>query len=694
MMWHVLPTPNKWPVYLFATATAFVSLGTAQAQAPPPPPGLPYETVVTALRLPRPVPDTPYTVTVLPRDEIARTPALGTDDLVRAVPSAGTFRRTPSLTADPTAQGLNLRGVGPSGVSRALVLLDGVPVNDSFGGWVYWRALPRLGLSQIEIAPGGSGALYGNYALAGTVQLISRPIENSLDADVGIGNLGTEMGAFRAARKNAKIGGSIEIETLRSNGYVPVSPYQRGLIDRAANSAHVAADGRLEFTPTLADRVSLRLRYFDEDENGGTLYTTASVRSLNYSSSYEHRGDQGGNWKATFFGSHDRFEQSRTRAGANRATEAQAATQLVPSNAQGASVVWTTAPLRAAGQHIVMAGVDARRVAGSTGETLFPAQRMPTTLVGRQGDGEQQFAGAFVQELYDPTAWLSVSAAARMDLWKNRATTRVDTRENGETDITALNGHHATEFSPRLGVLVKPSVNTRLRASGYQSFRAPTLNELYRPFQVGTTLTAANPDLNAEHLVGAELGAEYLLPHAGALRATGFMNWLDKPIVNETLAMPLPGGATRQRRNLGQARIRGVELAAELRPTRWLTAMGAYTLADNKVLESPGQPELVGRRLPQDPVHRGRASLTANAGRFLASVQARTQSHQYEDDKNTLLMKAYLLIDSFVSVGVGGDVEIYGSIQNIFDSKYLVGRAGLDTIGPPRLVLAGLRVHR
>jgi outer membrane receptor protein involved in Fe transport len=207
-------------------------------------------------------------------------------------------------------------------------------------------------------------------------------------------------------------------------------------------------------------------------------------------------------------------------------------------------------------------------------------------------------------------------------------------------------------------------------------------------------LTAANPDLDAEHLVGAELGAEYLLPHAGALRATGFMNWLDKPIINETLDMPLPGGATRQRRNLGQARIRGVELSADLRPVRWLTAMGAYTLADNKVLESASQAELVGRRLPQDPVHRGRASLTANAGRFLASVQARTQSHQYEDDKNTLLMKAYLLIDAFVSVGLGGDVEIYGSAQNIMDRKYLVGRAGLDTIGPPRLVLVGLRVHR
>ena len=108
----------------------------AEAQAPA------YETTVTALRLPRPLPDVPSTVTVLSREEIDRTPALAADGLLRAVPSVGTFRRTPSLVADPTAQGLNLRGVGPSGVSRALVLMDGVPVNDPFGGWIYWRSLP------------------------------------------------------------------------------------------------------------------------------------------------------------------------------------------------------------------------------------------------------------------------------------------------------------------------------------------------------------------------------------------------------------------------------------------------------------------------------------------------------------------------------------------------------------------------
>ena len=88
-----------------------------------------------------------------------------------------TFRRSSSAIADPTSQGLSLRGIGSSAVSRALVLRDGVPENDPFGGWMYWRGVSPLDLQRIEIAPGGAAAPFGNVALGGVVRLVSRPIE-------------------------------------------------------------------------------------------------------------------------------------------------------------------------------------------------------------------------------------------------------------------------------------------------------------------------------------------------------------------------------------------------------------------------------------------------------------------------------------------------------------------------------------
>ena len=57
------------------------------------------------------------------------------------------FRRSGSRYANPTSQGVSLRGLGASGARRALVLVDGLPLNDPFGGWVYWARVPRLGSS-------------------------------------------------------------------------------------------------------------------------------------------------------------------------------------------------------------------------------------------------------------------------------------------------------------------------------------------------------------------------------------------------------------------------------------------------------------------------------------------------------------------------------------------------------------------
>src|SRR4029078_13297747 len=95
------------------------------------------------------------------------------DDVLRQVPGFSLFRRSGSLTANPTAQGVSLRGVGASGASRALVLLDGVPLNSPFGGWVYWTRVPRVNIENVSVQNGASSSLYGSGALGGVVNITS-----------------------------------------------------------------------------------------------------------------------------------------------------------------------------------------------------------------------------------------------------------------------------------------------------------------------------------------------------------------------------------------------------------------------------------------------------------------------------------------------------------------------------------------
>ncbi len=90
---------------------------------------LPETITVTPTRSEQRVGDLAAAVSVLNEDEIHRSPALALDDVLRQIPTFSLFRRTSSLAAHPTTQGVSLRGIGPSGVSRTLVLLDDMPFN-------------------------------------------------------------------------------------------------------------------------------------------------------------------------------------------------------------------------------------------------------------------------------------------------------------------------------------------------------------------------------------------------------------------------------------------------------------------------------------------------------------------------------------------------------------------------------------
>ena len=692
-MFRWLLAPLCLPLILIGSQAAAQPAQTGQATEPSSVPAAPkYETTVTALGLPRPLPDVPATVTVIPREQLERVPGLSMDELVRLSPTASTFRRTPALLADPTAQGPSLRAVGPSGVSRALVLVDGVPANEAFGGWVYWRALPRLGLERIEIVPGGSSALYGNYGLGGVIELVSRAHDNAAEVDLSGGTLGTAAGAARLAGRRGPVGGSVEVDGLRSSGYVPVAPAQRGAIDKAGASQHLGLRTRGEVRLGKGIRLGGRGGVFVEDQNGGTRYTTASVRSGSWALEAEHEGS--GSLRAVVFGGVDRFGQERARIAPGRSTETLSAEQRVPSHTLGARLQYSTSPLQLLGAHQLLVGADARQVVGKSTESLNPAMPAAGALVEREAGGEQRFAGLFLADLFAPARYLELSAALRADVWQNLDGRRRLARMDGSDMETRFDDTSGSALSSRVGVLLRPSENSRLRASGYRAFRAPTLNELYRPFQVGTTLTDANEGLRPETLWGAELGAEGLVGAAGSVRATAFWNRLRDPIANVTLPAPLASGAGRQRQNLGSVESRGLELTADGRLSPRLDLGAAYTLARARVTSAPVQPDLVGKDVPQAPQHRARLALGFRwPERFEATLQLRFEGRSFEDDQNQLPMPNYAVVDLYAGAPIGQRLTVFGSVQNLLDRRYLVGRAGVDTVGPPLLALVGVRLR-
>ncbi len=191
------------------------------------------ELTVSATRTGLPVTEAPASVQVLTTQRIENTAAVTVDDALRQVAGFNLFRRTSSRVSNPTSQGVSLRGVGASGASRAAVLVDGVPLNDPFGGWIYWDRVPRDSIASIEVLNGGASALYGTDALGGVIDITSRRItQPALALGLDYGSNATPNGSLDASASKGRWGGAIAAEGFSTNGYVLVRNCGGGLQHR------------------------------------------------------------------------------------------------------------------------------------------------------------------------------------------------------------------------------------------------------------------------------------------------------------------------------------------------------------------------------------------------------------------------------------------------------------------------------
>ena len=217
------------------------------------------------------IPVTPTSQYAIGRKEISLSGALTVDDVLRQAPGFSLFRRSGSLTANPTTQGVSLRGVGANGASRALVMYDGVPLNSPFGGWVYWNRIPRVGIESVEVFNGATSDLYGSGALGGVVNILTRTAPATyLDFEASGGNESTATASLSAGKSWRGFGMGLALQALRTDGYVLVPPEQRGSVDVAAGTSDIG--GSLLLSKTFGPRVGTFLRFgsFGESRRNGT----------------------------------------------------------------------------------------------------------------------------------------------------------------------------------------------------------------------------------------------------------------------------------------------------------------------------------------------------------------------------------------------------------------------------------------
>lgn len=661
--------------------------------------------VVTATRTEQQLKEVSANVTVLTKEDIQQSAAQTIDDLLRQVPGFSLFRRSSSLVTHPTTQGVSLRGIGPSGVSRTLVLLDGIPLNDPFGGWVYWSKVPLESIEQIEVVRGGGSSVWGNYALGGVINIITQRPQKRTLRFVGEGGTRETVNLdLFASDLRGPIGVAVEGNYFHTGGYKVIRGDQRGAIDINADSEHKTFNGKLEYTLSPEATLVFHGSYFTEDRGNGTPLTNNATDAGYIRGGAHFKTPDGSDWKLDVFSHLQTFESTFSSQASDRNSETPALDQFdVPSTAVGSSFQWAKQIHQS---HLLTAGTDLRWIDGETNEDFFFTGGQFTRR--RKAGGEQQLAGIFLQDIVTASSRWQVTLGGRLDFWRNFEGSRVE--RNLQTGAITRNesfpDRDRLAFSPRVAVLFHATDTLSARSSFYMGFRAPTLNELYRPFRVRNDITEANASLDPERLIGGEVGVDYFILGGLLGRLTGFWNELKDPIANVTIGsgpgtvtpcgfVPA-GGVCRQRQNLERSRIRGLEAELEYRlNTSWIMS-GSYLFNDTEVLSAPNQPELEGKQIAQVPKHQLTLKLSySKPDLFNATIQGRYVAKQFEDDLNSLSLGDFFVVDLQLSRQIIKGLEAFLGVENLFDKTYEVGKTadGLITIGAPLLVHGGIQAQ-
>jgi outer membrane receptor protein involved in Fe transport len=649
------------------------------------------QVTVTAYRAPLGELESPVTTRKLSEEALQTTASVTMDGQVRQLPGVELFRRSSSLVANPSSQGISLRGLGSTSASRTLVTLDDVPLNDPVGDWIHWEEQSELAVKSIEVLRGGASDLYGSSAIGGVVNVyLARPSATQAELRSSYGAEGTYDDSLLAQTSRGPWGVMATGGALGTDGFIQEAPWQRGPVDIASN-VH-AQNGLIDLEHLRGPlRLFVRGSGFNEARANGTPFQTNGTRLWRYATGGDWQRAQGSLVSLRVYGSAEHYRQTFSSISnlpkfgdptcTYRCGETPSKFELLPDNELGAAAHWSQ-PLGAG--LLVLGGADVHDVRVWDRVQSFGSSAALTNLHVHQRD-----AAPYVELMWVRKGW-TATASGRLDWFQN-----YDGRQltwNGSTWVPSATQPPQFDqhvFDPRLGLSRKFGNHWALSASGFRAFRAPSPSELYRATQVGNQLTKANGSLKSERATGWETGIA-TEGRWGTIRASYFLTQINRPISAVTVN-PNSSPILLLRENLGQIESRGVAVDFELAPRRWLAVDGGYQHAQATVTRGAHD---LGNWIPE--VARNMAALNLRAFKphiGTLSLQSRLSGHQFDDDANANLLHGYFRLDAYGSHDLGRRLEVFASGENLFDRDIEVAKTPTTTLATPRVARVGFQVN-
>ena len=634
--------------------------------------------VVTATRSERALSELPVSTAVIREEEIATSPAVHVDDVLRSVPGIQ-LPVNGSATTFTMQSRVSMHGLGTIG---ALVLLDGIPLHDPFDGTVHWNRVPAEDLRQVEVVRGASASLFGNYALGGTIGLISRPVgEDRISVDASAGSAETTRGLVTIDhRPRPDLGLRFSHVRHDTAGFVKV--VDPGPLDRPTWYDSAITALRADWDPTGTTSAFLKANRSDVNMSNGTPASWSNRDILDFAAGAHRTIGERMLLTGRLFHLRSTEHLILSSVAADRASESVTSDSDIPATATGGSLEW--ALHRSGSIPFVSFGIDVQETAADEDRTTF--NRSGVVVRRNLVEGRQVSSGLFGQASWQPDSRLEILASARLDVFRN--TDGSDTVVGGA--VTSYRAKTANQIDPRLSMRYRLAGRTVLRASAYRAFKAPTLRQLYRNSQFGSQIILGNPNLEPETLNGAEAGVEWASSRT-RFEVSVYRSVIDGFVVR-TRAPGQPENIT-QNRNVGRIRAEGIELTASAQISRRWSLSSGYTYADSRIVDDP-QPQLEGNRLPDVPQHTGLIGLRyVNERGTSVQLRGRVSSSSYSDSANAEPNSAQRVLDLSFSHPLLPWLDLQARLENAFDDAFYYGGAGIRRLGQPRSISGGVRLR-
>ena len=622
-----------------------------------------------------------YDTVEIGREQIVAAPSGRIEEVLGAVAGFQQFRRSDSRSSNPSAQGVTLRALGGNATSRALVLLDGVPMADPFFGYIPLSAIAPERLGSIRVTRGGGSGPFGAGALAGRIELESAdpaglaPLSASL-----LGNDRGESEASLGLAENLGAGFVVtDARWDRGQGFFTTPEDQR--VPATARAAFESWSAALRAVAPLSETIELQARGLVFRDDRTLRFEGADSSSEGQDASLRLVGR--GGWRFEALG----YVQARNFS--NVVISSSSFTRVLdqrntPSTGLGGKLELRP-PLGE--DHVLRLGVDYRRASGELQEEAYSGATGALTERRRAG-GTNSDLGLFAEHDWSPGDRLVLSGGLRLD----RTTIsdgfyRALDAGGALVEETVAPDRSDWTLGWRAGAAFAASDALRLRAAAYTALRQPTLNELYRPFVVFPVVTQANAALDNERLEGVETGFDLTPAEGVEVTLTAFDNRVEGAIANVTL-----GPNLRQRRNLPAIESRGIEGGLSVTHGA-LRFDGSLAFTDAQVEGEGASAELDGNRPAQTPRWAAGASLAwTPAEGWLLAASLRHVGAQFESDLETDVLPAATTLGAFAQVPLGGALSLVLRGENLTGETVVTRNAGgsID-LGAPRTVWAGLR---